>query len=91
MRLIDTSTLTLHEFFREAIPLYAILSHRWEDGKVTFQDFRDKRGPELGEWKKITGCCAKAAADGWDYVVGYYELSFLDIRQKNKVLVPLVD
>jgi hypothetical protein len=30
MRLLDTSTLTLHEFLGDTIPNYAILSHRWE-------------------------------------------------------------
>lgn len=69
MRLINTSKLTLHEFFGESIPPYAILSHRWEDSEVTFEDFRDGKNPSLAGWKKITGCCVKAAADGWEYVV----------------------
>jgi hypothetical protein len=38
MRLLNTSTLTLHEFIGDAIPGYTILSHRWEGEKVTFQD-----------------------------------------------------
>jgi hypothetical protein len=58
MRLIDTKALTLHERFGEVIPLYGILSYRWEDDEVTFQDFRDNKGPKLRGWKKITGCCA---------------------------------
>jgi hypothetical protein len=39
MRLIDTKALTLHERFGEVIPLYGILSYRWKDSEVTFQDF----------------------------------------------------
>jgi hypothetical protein len=64
MRLIDTKALTLHERFGEVIPLYGILSYRWEDGEVTLQDFRDNKGPKLRGWKEITGCCTIAAADG---------------------------
>ncbi len=36
MRLIHTSKLELHEFFGDAIPPYAILSHYWEDEEVSF-------------------------------------------------------
>lgn len=38
MRLIHASTLTLVEFFEPNIPPYAILSHTWEDGEVSFQE-----------------------------------------------------
>ncbi|CZR56509.1 uncharacterized protein PAC_06398 [Phialocephala subalpina] len=68
MRLIDTATLQLHEYFGDEIPRYAILSHRWEEGEVKLQDFESGRGPFFAGWKKITGCCAKAASDGWPYV-----------------------
>lgn len=40
MRLLNTTSLTLHEFFGNSIPSYAILSHRWEDEEVTFQDLQ---------------------------------------------------
>lgn len=69
MRLIETSKIELHEFFDANIPLYAILSHRWEDGEVTFQDFQSGKGPSMAEYKKIRDCCAKAASDDWNYVV----------------------
>jgi hypothetical protein len=69
MRLVHTITFELHEFFEKQIPFYAILSHRWEEEEVTFQDLRDGRGPEMKGWNKIQGCCAKAASDGFDYAV----------------------
>ncbi|PMD16891.1 hypothetical protein NA56DRAFT_649170 [Hyaloscypha hepaticicola] len=47
MRLLNSSKLTLHEFFGSNIPKYAILSHRWEDEEVTFQDMRDEKGPGM--------------------------------------------
>jgi hypothetical protein len=43
MRLINTSTLRLHEFFGTQIPPYAIISHHWENAEVAFQDLRDGR------------------------------------------------
>jgi hypothetical protein len=69
MRLLNSSKLTLHEFFGSNIPTYAILSHRWENEEVTFQDMRDGKGPRMAGWSKVTGCCAQAVLDGWEYVV----------------------
>jgi hypothetical protein len=41
MRLLSAMTLDFHEFEGSNIPEYAILSHRWEGGEVTFQDMQD--------------------------------------------------
>ncbi|KAL5313587.1 hypothetical protein ACEPPN_018008 [Leptodophora sp. 'Broadleaf-Isolate-01'] len=68
MRLIDSSTYELREFYEKQIPRYAILSHRWkEDGEVTFQDLQAGRGPEMSGWAKVEGCCRQASKDGWRY------------------------
>ncbi|KAF4636197.1 hypothetical protein G7Y89_g1892 [Cudoniella acicularis] len=69
MRLINTSNLEIHEFFGDKIPHYAILSHRWETEEVTFQDLQEGKGAQMRGWDKISGCCARAALDGWLYVV----------------------
>lgn len=69
MRLLNASKLTMHEFLGSSIPKYAILSHRWENEEVAFQDFRDGKGPRMAGWSKVTGCCAQALLDGWKYVV----------------------
>lgn len=69
MRLLNSSKLTLHEFFGSNIPKYAILSHRWENEEVTFQYMRDGKGPGMAGWSKVTGCCAQAVLDGWEYIV----------------------
>jgi hypothetical protein len=50
MRLINVRTLQLEEYFGSQIPSYAILSHCWSEGEVTFQDingidWQDKPGP----------------------------------------------
>jgi hypothetical protein len=72
MRLLDTDTLKMVEFFDSNIPPYAILSHRWETSEVTFQDFRDGKGSGMLGYKKITSCCNQAAADGFGYAVRLY-------------------
>ena len=67
MRLINTKTLLLEEFFESSIPKYAILSHRWEQDEVLFKDMHlDTRTSKRG-WAKIEGCCNQALADGWPY------------------------
>jgi hypothetical protein len=38
VRLIDNESLTLDEFMG-SVPEYAILSHTWSNGEVTFEDF----------------------------------------------------
>jgi hypothetical protein len=69
MRLLDTSTYTLHEFFGYNVPPYVILSHRWDDEEVTFQDLREGLGPKMQGWGKIVGCCKQAIGDGFEYAV----------------------
>lgn len=69
MRLLDTSTYRLHEFNGYDVPPYVILSHRWEDEEVTFQDLRDGQGPEMQGWGKLVGCCKQARIDGFKYAV----------------------
>ncbi|KAE9367095.1 HET-domain-containing protein, partial [Stipitochalara longipes BDJ] len=68
MRLLSTSTLAIQEFFGQSIPQYAILSHRWEDEEVTFQDLQAGEGLDKKGFLKIEGCCNQAAFDGWEYV-----------------------
>jgi hypothetical protein len=62
MRLIDTKTYKIEEFWGSDIPPYAILSHTWEEDEVNFQDFvraskatRKKKG-----YKKILSTCKLA-------------------------------
>jgi hypothetical protein len=67
MRLIHTHTIKLHEFHGDKIPQYAILSHRWDEAEVTFQDLRDGKAVKMTGYSKIKRCCAQAALDGWKY------------------------
>jgi hypothetical protein len=72
MRLINTTTIQLHEFFDDKVPLYAILSHRWEGAEVTFQDLSARKGIEMKRdprYAKILGCYAQAKEDGFEFAV----------------------
>jgi Heterokaryon incompatibility protein (HET) len=50
MRLINTETLELHEFFDAAVPRHAILSHTWGPEEVTFQDWLYARHQNPPRW-----------------------------------------
>jgi Heterokaryon incompatibility protein (HET) len=73
MWLINTSTLSLESFYGDAIPAYAILSHTWGEGEVSFQEFtqvsesmRDGITSNPG-YRKIIATCAQALGDGYSY------------------------
>jgi len=68
MRLIDTKTIKLHEFTGN-IPYYAVLSHRWGDQEVTFEDLRNDNARQKTGYEKILNCCKQAALDSWGFVV----------------------
>jgi hypothetical protein len=73
MRLINTATLQLEEFFDKDIPKYGILSHTWQKNEVTLGDYEQrihrKRKRIVDEAvKKIRSCCRQAVGDGHSYV-----------------------
>jgi hypothetical protein len=72
MRLLNTTTFELEEFFGANIPQYAILSHRHGNAEVTFQDVLNGKGLVKEGWGKILGCCAQARKDGWNWVVSLH-------------------
>ena len=68
MRLLNSTSLELVEFLGDQVPPYAILSHTWEDGEVSFHYMRDSAGKGLRGLAKITGCCRQAREDELDWV-----------------------
>ncbi|KAK0611996.1 heterokaryon incompatibility protein-domain-containing protein [Immersiella caudata] len=67
MRLINTTTLKLHEFYG-TVPQYAILSHTWGDEEVTLEEFtRDPTGSSAGH-KKIQAASRQARNDNLDFL-----------------------
>jgi hypothetical protein len=67
MRLINTETLELQEFFDSDIPPYAILSHRWEHDEVSYQDLLEGKKKGGAKYKKIRKFCAVALRDHFDW------------------------
>lgn len=57
------------EFLDDAIPRYAILSHRWEDNdqEVTFEDMVHGLGQEKAGYDKIKFCGEQAVRDDLQY------------------------
>ena len=69
MRLINVDSYKVEEFLPQSIPLYAILSHTWEDGEVSFQDIQQlDRAKSKGGFLKIEYCCRQAKLDGLSWV-----------------------
>ena len=67
MRLINTETLELQEFFDSDIPPYAILSHRWEQDEVSYQDMLEGKKKGGAGYAKILNFCALALRDHFDW------------------------
>ena len=68
MRLISTSSFEILEFNPPTIPRYAILSHTWTEDEFIFSDRDNPDRRESKGFKKISGCCALAAAEGWQFL-----------------------
>ena len=68
MRLLDTTTIKLSEFFDADIPPYVILSHTWGKNEVTFQDLGRVRSEGPQAYSKIAACCALASSRGFQWV-----------------------
>jgi hypothetical protein len=73
MRLLDSTTLDFCQFLNEReLPPYAILSHRWGQDKVSYEDVlkRGLRDRQLGESEgcdKILRCARQTRHDGLKY------------------------
>ncbi|KAL8699239.1 MAG: hypothetical protein Q9201_006121 [Fulgogasparrea decipioides] len=68
MWLLNTTTLKFGEFFDTQIPPYAILSHRWGENEVSYQEMRKGRAPEGPGLTKIRSCCKLASTEGYEWV-----------------------
>ena len=59
MRLLDTETLKLHTFLDDTIPHYAVLSHRWDNEEVSYQNLQEGRSQNMPGYAKIKNCCKR--------------------------------
>lgn len=68
MRLLNTETRELEEYFDVDIPPYAILSHTWENDEVTFQDIQDGTFRRKAGFEKMENFRKLARSHGYDHV-----------------------
>ena len=68
MRLIDTRTMMLKEFYDDRIPKYAILSHTWGEEEVSFKDFEKAESRKMKGYSKIQNCCRRALKERYRYL-----------------------
>ncbi|KAI1412436.1 HET-domain-containing protein [Hypoxylon sp. FL1857] len=70
MRLINIKSYEIEEFFGEDIPEYAILSHTWGKGEVSFQEWKDLNDSVRAKpgYRKIMGACQLARKGGFDWL-----------------------
>jgi hypothetical protein len=71
MRLLHTSSLTLHEYFDENVPSYGILSHTWvENEEVSYQEMLNVSPSVKAKtgYQKIINCVHTMKELGCDYV-----------------------
>jgi hypothetical protein len=67
MRLLHTEKLTFQEFIGDQIPQYAILSHRWGDAEVSYQDYRENKTTSGPGYSKILEFCKLAQSRGHEW------------------------
>ncbi len=67
MRLLNTSSLKLDQFYDADIPDYAILSHTWTTQEVSLQMLEDPQSKSLAGYTKIKSFCELALSEGWKY------------------------
>ena len=67
MYLLDVHTCQLKYFGSSTLPLYAILSHTWEDEEVTYQDVKGGKVDGKVGYEKVKKVCEIAASHGLDY------------------------
>lgn len=77
MWLLKTTSYKLH-YFQGIVPVYAILSHTWDDDEVLFQDILDleshgtglvrQRALQRKQWPKIEQACKLAARSNYGWI-----------------------
>ena len=70
MHLLNTSTRKIQTFLPGRIPPYVILSHRWEDEEVSYNDLTQPKEDlsKLKGWAKLDFLCSTMEKDGWEWV-----------------------
>lgn len=65
--LINTSNLIPHEYLFNEVPPYAILSHRWQNDEMTFDDFKRRNRTSSKGFLKVQSFFQVAFRDGHEW------------------------
>jgi hypothetical protein len=84
MRLLNVNSLKLEERKNEA---YAILSHTWGKGEVSFEELGTKGAKQKAGHQKILETCAQAERDGHQFV--WIDSCCIDKRSSAELSEPL--
>lgn len=72
MRLLNTASFELQEFFEKDTPPYAILSHRWGEEEILYQDMIPTAEQLVTQSKlgyvKLVGSCSLAQKQGYQWI-----------------------
>lgn len=70
MRLLKCEDLTLHEFFEDEVPPYAILSHTWGREEVKYQEMLSptEEVKRRSGYRKILTCAKQSLELGYKWV-----------------------
>ncbi|PVH68682.1 HET-domain-containing protein, partial [Cadophora sp. DSE1049] len=68
MRLLNVQSMKLEEYFGSQIPRYAILSHCWGSGEVTFEDINRPSWHEKEGAKKVKLATQQAKKEGLEHI-----------------------
>ncbi|MBE3043755.1 HET domain-containing protein [Candidatus Bathyarchaeota archaeon] len=68
MRLLNATTLRLETSNPGTEPPYAILSHRWTDSEILFDDIENGTAHTKRGFAKLRGCCDVALREGLTHV-----------------------
>jgi hypothetical protein len=60
--------MELEEFFDHGIPSYAILSNRWEQDELSYQDLQARWSRDGAGFIKVQRCCMKALTDSFKWL-----------------------
>lgn len=73
MRLLNTTTLELEEFYGSRIPHYAILSHVWSNNEVSYEAYREGSLQSSYGYTKIQKLCqlSRDGLRGWFFPLQY--------------------
>ena len=69
MRLLNVKTLQFGDFFNSQVPKYCILSHRWGEDEVTYENVKEQKFNTMsGGYKKLYGACRLSQRLGYQWI-----------------------